>query len=741
LEDLQTFFSSPTIGGLLALAALGLIFLVKEGVAAAREHVIPRLLEVSERRRKLTLPYADDVLDREWHEPEYFRDGDPKHVDFARGRVYIRPEVADAEISLRRGRFLHVVGPPSSGKSVIARTVAFRSPRPRDVLFFPRPAPVTDEFIDYLGTAAARRRFDKTQALCIVDDVHLDPLRCTRLFELVYTNFERLRLLFVSRPIASDVLLDSEVAFSFSPYMRTIDVRADDAVGALADFYSDQRFGYEAPTIARHQFVNECAGDLLLVGRYLREWDGRAEVNLDDLRAQVFKGVALDLERARNISPDAVTVNLVLGLFYRFEIPVEKRFIEGELGVDASELIRTGEVQAENDYLLLHHSSVAKLRSNVIERFRMPEYAHLSAKFSPFPAELFRRYVRVNPRNALEVVVQLRRAPELLKALTGDPAVQDVLRERLRDDHELNLVGWALLIIFTGDRKGFWEIVRDMDFATRADVNAHKVSGVHLSLFLHNLHRVSESKGAQWLGGVSPNLLATKLLGIPLRHFAHSLWRVNRMSRDVFNDVAAALDMAAVAAKLAEEQDLVVLREASSILNTLLVGRMAVRQRTRQDFAGEWTSLLSFFCERKRVERIFPGRIRGFPFAASTRQHHMHRKWILANCLPAVAVVVDRGAARAVAGKSSLFAVGVAGVKGDFERGDIVRVVDHDDQVVAVGITNVDSDALRKMKGRRSDDLRQLGLPSDRVFDNDRLVRGPLLEEWMEEDFQVVLPG
>lgn len=80
--------------------------------------------------------------------------------------------------------------------------------------------------------------------------------------------------------------------------------------------------------------------------------------------------------------------------------------------------------------------------------------------------------------------------------------------------------------------------------------------------------------------------------------------------------------------------------------------------------------------------------------------------WIAFAVVPSGRVVVDEGAAAAIAaGGRSLLAAGVVEVQGEFDAGAAVEVVGPGGGVVAKGLVGVGSDELRGMAGLRSADL------------------------------------
>jgi glutamate 5-kinase len=71
-------------------------------------------------------------------------------------------------------------------------------------------------------------------------------------------------------------------------------------------------------------------------------------------------------------------------------------------------------------------------------------------------------------------------------------------------------------------------------------------------------------------------------------------------------------------------------------------------------------------------------------------------------------IILDEGAAKAITDGNSLLPVGVSGVKGKFDRGDVVRLVLQNDLPVAIGLVNYNSEDVRKLGKHRSDEIEYL---------------------------------
>lgn len=93
---------------------------------------------------------------------------------------------------------------------------------------------------------------------------------------------------------------------------------------------------------------------------------------------------------------------------------------------------------------------------------------------------------------------------------------------------------------------------------------------------------------------------------------------------------------------------------------------------------------------------------------ASDNAKNARRRWIGGRLKPAGRIAIDKGAARALGGGASLLPAGVVGVSGDFSRGDAIQVVGPDGAVLGQGLSAYYADELRKIAGRRSDEIEAL---------------------------------
>lgn len=81
------------------------------------------------------------------------------------------------------------------------------------------------------------------------------------------------------------------------------------------------------------------------------------------------------------------------------------------------------------------------------------------------------------------------------------------------------------------------------------------------------------------------------------------------------------------------------------------------------------------------------------------------KKWLAGRLSIRGRIVIDAGAARALASGNSLLPAGVRSVSGDFARGDVVDILTEEGQILARGLSEYDSGDAVRIAGRRSEEI------------------------------------
>ncbi|MBI2851892.1 MAG: glutamate 5-kinase [Chloroflexi bacterium] len=106
------------------------------------------------------------------------------------------------------------------------------------------------------------------------------------------------------------------------------------------------------------------------------------------------------------------------------------------------------------------------------------------------------------------------------------------------------------------------------------------------------------------------------------------------------------------------------------------------------------------------ISRVAAGERIGTYFPAATSKRESRERWMVSGLSTKGSLIVDSGCARALKrDKGSLLAVGIARVRGEFERGDVVDIYDPDGKRCACGLTNYSAADIEKIKGTRSREI------------------------------------
>lgn len=102
-----------------------------------------------------------------------------------------------------------------------------------------------------------------------------------------------------------------------------------------------------------------------------------------------------------------------------------------------------------------------------------------------------------------------------------------------------------------------------------------------------------------------------------------------------------------------------------------------------------------------------------------------HKQWLAGHLQMRGTVIVDEGAERVLnKSGSSLLAVGIKSVSGDFNRGEVVACVSQSGKQIACGLVNYNADEIRRLIGQPSNKIHEiLGyINEDEIIHRDNLV-------------------
>ncbi|QDU46947.1 Glutamate 5-kinase 1 [Symmachiella dynata] len=123
--------------------------------------------------------------------------------------------------------------------------------------------------------------------------------------------------------------------------------------------------------------------------------------------------------------------------------------------------------------------------------------------------------------------------------------------------------------------------------------------------------------------------------------------------------------------------------------------------------------------------KVLAGEETGTLFLAQGVSVPAWKRWIGYSKPPKGKLILDAGARTAVERDGrSLLAIGIVGVEGQVEKGDVVALIDATGNEFARGLTNYSTAEIRQLAGKRSEDIAQLyeSLPYVEIVHRDNLV-------------------
>ncbi len=175
------------------------------------------------------------------------------------------------------------------------------------------------------------------------------------------------------------------------------------------------------------------------------------------------------------------------------------------------------------------------------------------------------------------------------------------------------------------------------------------------------------------------------------------------------------------------------LEGAGKIPGVLGTGGMLSKVKAAHQLAvGGIPTIIANGLKQDIIKKIFSGEEEGTFFLPHESGLSCKRHWIAFAKAPKGSLIIDRGAEKAIMenGKS-LLPAGIKEVKGKFDRGDSVIILNEDKKELAIGIVNYSSSDIKKISGLKSSDIEKVVefKYADEVIHRDNLVLKNHIEE------------
>jgi hypothetical protein len=418
---------------LAAIAILGILLTIVEIIIPITKGIYSHL-----KHEKINLTTIDWTLKRNRIKDTTFENflkerKDPYWIDFEKGYITKRREVDEGIAKLEKNKVHLIIGPPSSGKSVIIKNIGYELRKKKYDVFIKE---LKTEELDIKDIIEEISKIKKKKTLLIIDDIHLgltedNKLKCDELLRRI--GEPKIEILLSGRDVIKEKIeprTTTPLEILMQDEKTCTKINAIDAVEDIFINFenkSDIKIKEEHRGELRKQYGH----DLWVLSLALGLYDPRSIPTEKELLKKVKE--FLTVEDYKWIHADDII--LPISVFYYYEVPVAMRTLTETLGLNEEnirELIHFGEIGEKNWMLSLHHSSRAKF---YLKTFR--EYKELGEnvkevvqkKFGDWYIGLFHLYFRSKPK-----MCGVGLLSPLSKEYEKGIIKEDVISELLKDE-------------------------------------------------------------------------------------------------------------------------------------------------------------------------------------------------------------------------------------------------------------------------------------------------------------------
>lgn len=414
-----------------AIAILGILLTIVEIIIPITKGIYSHL-----KHEKINLPTIDWTLKRNKIKDTTFdnflkKRKDPHWIDFEKGYITKRREVDEVIAKLEKNKVHLIIGPPSSGKSVIIKNIGYELRKKKYEVFVKE---LKTEELDIKDIIEEISKIKKKKALLIIDDVHLgltedNKQKCNELLRRM--GEPKIEILLSGRDVIEEKIeprTTTPLEIMMQDKRTCTKINAIDAVeDILINF--ENKSNIKIKEEHRRELREQYGHDLWVLSLALSLYDSRSLPTEKELLKKIKE--LLTVDNYKWIHADDII--LPISVFYCYEVPVAMRTLTETLGLNEEnirELIHFGEIREKNWMLSLHHSSRAKF---YLKTFR--EYKELGEnvkevaqkKFDDWYIGLFHLYFRSKPKVCVGLLSRLSK--EYKEGIIADDIASELMKD------------------------------------------------------------------------------------------------------------------------------------------------------------------------------------------------------------------------------------------------------------------------------------------------------------------------
>ena len=367
---------------------------------------------------------------------------EPEWIDYEQGYIVERKEVSEIANKLDTDKVQLVLGKPASGKSVIIKNVGFNLANENKKIYIVELKKHQIEDVKLYFDAISEINDDNP--MFIVDDAHLYPTECEKLIR-DFKSGGKGKLIIGSRP-TEDILPTHPKKTSEFQFLNKIEIQAEDVTEEMIRTFLKRKHNFGDDKIKNvTDNLQKYKNDLWQLSWALNAYNP-AKDSVDD--EEIYKNIKVSITEIE--TKDKGTINaedifLPLSVFFRYEIPIERKFLEKHLGIKESiidDLIRLQEIVETEEIrkptmLSLHHSSIADLYFRTYQNYPdlgeeikerlLNQRDEVDLEYCSF----YHYMTKTNPKNSVYIFIHLsrdlhdnKRGLTIIEKLTANDKIQ-----------------------------------------------------------------------------------------------------------------------------------------------------------------------------------------------------------------------------------------------------------------------------------------------------------------------------
>ena len=527
--------------------------------------------------REINIPSIQAVLRKgEPKEADFFKK-EPEWVDFEEDFVVERKEVDEIINKLKNDTIQLVLGEPASGKSVILKNIGFKLAKEnKEVYLVELKKHSRDDVKRYFDDILSSTE----KAVFIVDDAHSQFADCEGLVRDFKSRKLKAKLIIGSRP-TREIQGEHPKEPSEFEYVSKTHIHAEDVTEEMIRWFlkrkhreynfSDERINAVSKNLEKYK------KDLWFLSWALKaynpEMDSVEEKEIyEKIRDSIRETKLGKDESGKDKFLNAEDVFLPLSVFYRFEIPIERRFLEQEqIGIEESiinQLIALSEMtemeeRGKRRTLSLNHSSIAELYFKTYQSY--PDLGEKVKKI--FQGEdagivycMFYKYITSVPTNSLDVLIHLGRdlddeigGKTLLKKLIDDKKTENSIKRAIQKEGDIEKIGcFVNRIAWTSEEAALK--LSDVVSSKIEKIEGREISA--LSLFVRNILVSSKKVGLDLGNRLNIDYLSSKMeKEEDIEKIGLYVMRIAELNKEVGLELANRINIKVLASKIEKEED------------------------------------------------------------------------------------------------------------------------------------------------------------------------------------------